>query len=525
MTRTRTFILSLLLTLPVILFLVHHYTNHSPELHPTGFTADENVLYMSYAHQYIDQGNASLFYSNPFDGDPQSPKIYFQPVNFLFVPFLKMGADPGLVFSLFGLLMAFCCIYLGVRIIQHLLPDNKNQVLVTILFTWGGGLTALTGVGSSLLTGLPLSSWIDGIYVADPANGWWGMNWGRTLFIPLEAYYHFLFLLNIYFILKHKWTAAIAAAAFLSLSHPFTGIEFLLITIGWLVLEKIIFRNKKIPYWYLAGIVAITVFHGWYYLYYLNSFPEHKQIFSQYSAGWTYSFRIFIPAYILVLVLSFITFYKNRSIPKFLSESHQRLFLCWAIIAFLLSKHEWFIKPMQPIHFTRGYVWAGLFLLGLPGLVWLAEYSRKKTAWKICFAVFIFLFLLDNTLWTGNHLRDKNKTEWEGYLTKDTKAVFTFLNKSTSRDDLLVGNAPLINYMANAYAPVNTWASHPYNTPNRSGRVEVMKHFLETGIRPPEWANRRLILVVNKKEQSLPIHASLQVNKIFENDTYIIFIP
>ena len=113
MSRKKTILLSLLLSLPVILFVLQQYFQHSPNLKPTGFTLDENVLYMSYAHQYLDQDHTSLFYSNPFDGDPHSPNIYFQPVNFLFAGLMKLGADPGLTFTIFGLLMGFLCILLA----------------------------------------------------------------------------------------------------------------------------------------------------------------------------------------------------------------------------------------------------------------------------------------------------------------------------------------------------------------------------------------------------------------------------
>jgi hypothetical protein len=526
MTRRKSILLSFLLSLPVLLFVLQQYYLHSPNLKPTGFTLDENVLYMSYAHQYLDQDHGSPFYSNPFDGDTQSPNIYFQPVNFLFAGLMKLGADPGLSITLFGLFMAFLCILLGIKILQLLLPGYKQQSFIATLFTWGGGLTALAGLmGSAFLQGYHTQHWMDGIYQGDPANGWWGLNWGRTLFIPLEAYYHFLFLLNIYFILKQKWAAAAGAALFLSISHPFTGIEFLLIINGWLMLEKLLYRNKKIPYWYWGAIFAVTLFHLWYYLGYLNSFPEHKQIFSQYSAGWTYSLLIAIPAYCLVAVLSFLYAWINRPYNKLPAIPHQRLFICWALIAFLLSKHEWFIKPMQPIHFTRGYVWAGLFLFALPALAWLIHYLQQSPIRKWLLYGFTFIFLSDNILWTAKLYSGTNNIEWEGHITKDTQEVLGFLQLQASYQDLLVGNASLVNYLVNVYTHTNAWVSHPFNTPKIEERTIQMQNYLQTGTRPPEWKERRILILLNKKTETVKLFPSLQINKLFENESYIIFTP
>ena len=526
MSRRKSILLAILLSLPVILFILHHYLYHSSNLKPTGFTVNENVLYMSYAHQYLDQESNSIFYSNPFDGNPSSAKIYFQPVNFLFAAAMKAGIDPGFAFSIFGLLMVILCIYTGIKIIQHLLPDHKKQTLIATLFTWGGGLTAIAGLaGSVLLAGHNYPEWQDGIHLADPANGWWGLNWGRILFIPLEAYYHFLFLLIIYLVLKQKWLAAVFASFFLSISHPFTGIELLLIMNGWLFFEKIICKNKNIPFLFWVGILGITAFHLWYYMIYLNNFPEHRQLFSQYSAGWTYSLLIAIPAYFLVASLSFFSAYINRPLKRFLTIPHQRLFLCWALISFLLSKHEWFIKPMQPIHFTRGYTWAALFLLSIPGIIWLINYFQinKKRKWIL--TGIIMLFLSDNLLWTTNILRKKETVEWEGHITKDTQEVLGFLNKTSTPNDLLTGNADLINYMANVYSSANSWVSHPFNTPKIAERSSAMQNFLQTGIALTEWKSRRVLIVLNKKSEPLIIHSSLQTKKIFENSSYVIFTP
>lgn len=526
MTRRKTIWLSLLLSLPVILFVAQHYLIHSPSLKPTGFTNEENVLYMSYARQYLDQDVASVFYSNPFDGDPQSPKIYFQPATVVLAGLMKLGIDPGLCFSLFGLIMTVLCIYMGIKILKHLLPDNKQMSLVATLFTWGGGLTALAGlIGSTFLAGHHTEQWIDGIYLADPDKGWWGLNWGRTMFIPLEAYYHFLFLLNIYLVLKQKWKAAIVIALLLSISHPFTGIEYLLIINGWLLFEKIIYKNKSIPYWYWAAIAAVTAFHIWYYLIYLNSFPEHNLLFTQYSTGWTYSLLIAIPAYCIVAGLSLLNMYINRPVKKFLSNPQQRLFLCWAIIAFLLSKHEWFIKPMQPIHFTRGYIWAGFFLFSLPALLWLIKYLKNVKKLKWVLYIFITIFLSDNILWTANLLRGSNNTEWEGHLTKDTRQVLEYLKSNTTNKDLLIGNATLVNYLANVYTSATAWVSHPYNTPNKEQRLIQAQHYLETKERPAEWGNRRILLVIERRKGPTIAQPSMVRVKVFENDSYIVFIP
>ena len=88
-------VLVLLLSLPVIALVLHHYWMHAPGLTPTGFLMSENVLYMSYAHQYLDQDSFSFFYSNPFDGNSASPNIYFQPINFILAGLVKLTGRVG----------------------------------------------------------------------------------------------------------------------------------------------------------------------------------------------------------------------------------------------------------------------------------------------------------------------------------------------------------------------------------------------------------------------------------------------
>jgi hypothetical protein len=56
---------ALVLTIPMILFYIAFYLNHSSSLIATGFVAYDNVSYVANAKQYFDADKFSLFYSNP----------------------------------------------------------------------------------------------------------------------------------------------------------------------------------------------------------------------------------------------------------------------------------------------------------------------------------------------------------------------------------------------------------------------------------------------------------------------------
>jgi hypothetical protein len=139
--------------------------------------------------------------------------------------------------------------------------------------------------------------------------------------------------------------------------------------------------------------------------------------------------------------------------------------------------------------------------------------------------IFILLFLSDNILWTANLLRGKNDTEWEGHITKDTRQVLDYLKSNATNKDLLVGNASLVNYLSHVYTPASAWVSHPYNTPHWDQRSLQTKIFFESGIKPPEWNDRKILVILDKRKELIYITPSLLVNKLFSNDSYIVFTP
>jgi hypothetical protein len=519
MKNSRLFILSIILALPLIAFLIHHYTAHAPDLIPTGFTQDDDVVYVSNARQHLE-GKPGLTYSNSFSSSPSAPSIYSQPYNFLLCIFLSLKIQPGLILSLFGLISAITCIFFSLKLVNYLYPKLPYRNTIFLLLIWGGGVTALGGLiaNQTLFKGTYPDFW-DGIYMADPGNGWWGMNFGRVLVISTEAFYHLLFMAGIFLIIKHRWLPALIISFLISWSHPFTGVEYLLIICGWLFIEKIFFRNNAIPWWVFGSFYFLFFLHLYYYLIFLNQFPEHKKLFEVFSVNWSYSYRIFIPAYFLVGFLAVFTFYRQKLKSVFAKE-HQRLFFAWAIIAFLLSNHEWFIKPIQPIHFTRGYIWLGLFLFAIPGLIRILDKIKKQ---NLILVSFVLLFLSDNILWYANILKSKEEHETVSHISKDTQEVLNWLAQNTTTNDLLVSNEYVVSYMANAYASSYSWTGHLYNTPDFSTKKEQALQFLKTGIPLPDWKGRRLLILIDKRQTDVPVITSLKNQKLFDNNRYEIF--
>ena len=214
-----------LLTLPIIVFFLSYWFNHSPDLIPTGFIQYDNAGYLAYGKQYLDEDSFHLFYSNPFNDSGNYNKIYFQIQSLLFAIAIKAGIPSVLILPLFTIICSFLCFRILIKIIDFLLPSNKYRVISIIFFAWGGGLLFIADIPvqliyphiKQLLGNKPL--------ILDPGSGWWGLNFGRSLFFSCEAFYHLLFVSTILSVLKAKWIRSLLLLFLLSSSHPFSGVE------------------------------------------------------------------------------------------------------------------------------------------------------------------------------------------------------------------------------------------------------------------------------------------------------------
>lgn len=482
----------------MILFFLGYYFNHAPALIPTGFIQDDNVGYVAYAHQYLDDKNFHLFYSNPFNDSANYPHIYFQTQNFILLLFLKIGIPLVLLLPFFTLLCSFFCFRIIIAIYDLVAPSSQHRLLSILLFAWGGGLLVLFGIPAQQIHPLQGLDFLDRIFLLDPAWGWWGLSFGRSLFFSCEAYYHLLFLLCIYTILRQKWLLSFFIAFILSFSHPFTGLEFLSICCAWLVIEKVIVRNRNIPLLFSIGIFLLLAIHLFYYLYYLNQFPDHKAVSQQYSLNWRLRFYSMIPAYALVAILACISIFGKKKI--FFEHSYNRLFAAWFLVAFALANHELFIQPpMQPIHFTRGYIWSALFLIGIPGLhiIYKKIAPKRSRIWLL--GLLACLFLTDNFLWVINNVRFPDNVPSAMHITKEQNQVLHLLQQKTNENTLIIGS-DFLPYLATVYTPAYPWISHAFTTPFYEQKRLVYNKFILDGTIDTAWRHRQIVFIFRKAD-------------------------
>jgi hypothetical protein len=487
-------VISLALMAPAVWPYFTHYFVKRDSLIATGFIHPDMPSYMANAREHFDAGHFRLTYSNPASFSYDTPAIYFQPLVFILASLWKVTAwSPGVVFMFVGFFTALCCIRAALALYRQVVGlGSWPRNLGLIAFCWGGGLLVLSGIAYKLLTHQAESR----IFRFDPADGWWFLNFGRNLIFPTEAFYHALFLTCILSVIRHWNKTALALAFFVSLSHPFTGIELLSILCAWAIVENYFMEQKQIPGYFLVGCFGLMVLHIGYYLVFLNSFAEHRSIFSEWSLPWLLRAENFIPAYALVGALAMIRLRRSRLASEVLHSPQNRLFLIWFLVAFALEHHEFAIRPIQPLHFTRGYCWIALFLLGAPLLVqWFEDLlSRRRLVGVVCCVAILALFLSDNLLWFGSFI----KRDDQGVrLTADQQQLLGWLNTGDNRGYVVLSQDPQIGYMTIVYTPLRSWLSH-WETPERLQRKQELESFFQEGRVVNKWKVLPLLVIFSE---------------------------
>ena len=517
--RLHNWIFAIVLAAPLLVFFLGYLFNHAADLQPTGFIQYDNVSYIAYAHQYLDAGEIHLRYSNPFNDAAGTP-IYFQPQSVFFALLLAIGVPAGWILIPFTLACAVVCFRLLMKIYDRLLPSSRQRTLHLWLLCWGGGLLTLAGPLAYRFSGGEGSAW-NGLFLLDPESGWWGLNFGRSLLFSCEAYYHAVFLACIYCLLQKRWLAGFLLCFLLSVSHPFTGIELAGIVLAWSVVEFMVGR-RSVPALFVAGSLAIVAFHAWYYLLYLPSFPEHFSVQEQYTLNWRLAWYRMIPAYAFVGLLALAAIARARIAPFFRTPSN-RLLACWFAVAFFLANHEVVMQARQPVHFTRGYIWTSLFLLGLPALDAVTMWFRQA-AGRWLTIPFVVLFLLDNALWIGSQATNRETVAGARYINPEQHELLAALRHQSNASTLVVSRDETVAYLSAICTSAYPWYSHPFTTPFAAQKKQWQQAFFTSGKPHPSWLNRNVLFITGNTDTAAirTLHA-LHASITFQTKNYAVW--
>ncbi len=514
--------LSLILLLPVlILYLLHGLSTFFTGGLPTWFLQYDQAFYMASAREYADQGSL-IFYSNPADPGLHPPAIYFQlPVFLLSILWRITGINPGILLVIFGLASAWWCFLTGVRFWRSYTRPGKGPVWPGLLmFSWGGGLLACGGLLYLLFRGGDLST----LFHFDPTGGWWFQNWGRNMVLPLEAFYHALFLNILFHIYQKKYWNSIVYLLLLALSHPFSGLQATLIMLAWACLKKILFKDQTLSWWHLLSISALLTGQLYYYFIYLQSFSSHREVYEQWqlplNLGLVPALLAYTPVAIAAIRSSFLK--KGR-----VWEDFNGFLIIAAVVTFLLMFHQWFMQAHQPLHFSRGYLWLFLFLLGYSSfkdLIALFNSYRPLTR-SMLTLLFFLLFFLDNLGWfTVQGIHQLKGTSL--HLSRDEKEVIGYLKEHTTNQTILFSEDQKMSYLALVYSPVRSYYSHWANTPAIRKKIRNTGLFFHTGQVPEGFDDREVLLLLPvQPKANNPFQQKLSENYsiCFQTQDHLIF--
>jgi hypothetical protein len=524
---------SVALMLPVIVLYAAEYLRGDGF---TGFIQYDQPSYMADARKYFD-GGFHLFYGNPFSPNPDTPAIYFQIHLFVLGLIEKVtGWDPGAVYVLFGFAAALACIRVAMALYEEVAGLRTTAERIgLVLFIWGGGMLALMGLAYHAIPGH--GGLVSDLFRFDPDGGWWFLNLGRNLVFPTEAYYHALALGAILTAMRRNFRGTLALGFLLLLSHPFTGLQFLLILGVWAVGESLVLRNRAVPFLFAGTITFLLFLHLFYYVVLLNLFPEHRALFAQWSLAWNEPAVTALGADILVGLPAIWAVRNGKLARDVLSHPAKRLIVTWFVIALLLAHHDLLFRPRQPLHFTHGYTWIALFLLGAGPLVRLIESAlgRKRALFRAC-AVGLILAVgfSDNLAWFGLQIAGALTPRWgamslpdDAFVTDPSeREVFRWLmQRPEPHTELLVATDPdsTVPYLATVYTDYRGWYTHLASTPLAAQRRQEVFDYVRTGTIAPGWKGRSLLLIASRSAADRPADVSRWGAVLFENKAYRIF--
>ena len=432
----------------------------------TGFFNYELPYYVANGRAAFDRGNG-FSYPNPYLPDDEAPAIYAHWLLWFMGVAVAAGIDPGdLIFagtlasSLVFAWATWCLAGLRVR------NTAGRRTAFAVAMLGGGGLV-LGGI-VSLISG-------EGSVLAhDPSRGLWFLNWGRNCLFPTEAIYHSLVAGCWISEIRKRQKTANVFLILLATTHPWSGVELLLTVNLFRAINWLRLRDRQSLVTLAASATALGAFLA-YYKIWLPSFPTHAALQHVWQLNWRVENLTALLAWGPVFAAALV-----QIIRRWQRLSRSEWFLiCAFVTSSSLSLHDRIMPPVQPLHFTRGYVWMPLFLLGLP--IWLImietawrHMKQRPVIWRsLAGVITILLIAADNLTFAAVHVNRQLQRVDGFHISSGERTLLQSLSQPLCRNHVTLTESETLNYLLPTWAPVRPWMGHQFNTPNYADRKKV----------------------------------------------------
>lgn len=469
--------------------------SHSDRV-PTGYIFYDMPYYSAIGRAVFERGNAFAG-PNPNDADPEAPAIYFHWINWaLGLGITQFGIDPGLLFVGLGAVGGLACGRMTLALVAAVLPRRDYLGPLFLVAMWGGGLLIVAGLAKHLLFGGRLT---ENVLAFDPGEGNWHLYWGRNIVFPTEAVYHALAAAIWLATIRGRHGLAIVWTVILATTHPYSGLQLLAILGCWWAIRCLWQRDWF--HWIEGGLLAvITAAFLSYYFIYLEQFPAHRQLRAVWTLDWNTPLSSQLLAYAPVLALVAARIWSCRRRGESLTQA-DGFFAVAALVSLGMANHHWLVRAHQPLHFTRGYAWFAILMIGLPqlqrALLALApmrpRISSASRRWGVAALVVgcAGAVCFDNAVYVA---ATSGRAAGGTMLTADQWDILESLRDTTS-GETLVSEDRRLAYFATTYASIRPMIGHEWTTPHIAERTEDLERWLDGGSAPTWIADVDLLIL------------------------------
>ncbi len=517
----------LLLWSPVGVFYLAHYLAAllHPGTHATGFVQYDLPYSMACAREFADNDLHGPLFTLPSNVDATGEPVLLQLHLWALGQIWRLfPMDPGVLYVIFWACMGLFAVRSFIRLFDGVVPVSGGaRKWGHVLFLWGGGLLALAGEVANLLNGRPWEDTWKHLLDLDPAYGWWMMNLGRCLILPNEAYYHFLYFTAALAFLRGRHRTAVACVVLLAASHPFSAVGALVVFFGWSCIEIWAAPESRVPWSVPVGLAATFVACCYYYFLWLPPRMDPR-LTAAFPLAYILEAGSIFPAYALV---GFAVCARSRSIGRIktlISTPAGRMLAVMAVGHLGLENHELLVHPYQPLHFTRGYAWSALFLIGAPWILdeaWPYMRGRWPRTARLIIVPLMLLSFSDNIAFFTLNIKRELRASPPGFWLSDQQLeVLGFLDRSQRDGPLVISQDEDLGYMVIVYTHLHAYRSHFFDEEDAWSRVKQQDAYFKGMITDPLLSGPLIVVAMKDRGDFVPPGTS---ELIFENGAYRVF--